>query len=235
MHLPGSVQTQVLLGNLAITRRDPDWFRLVLANSIYGGAFHSRLVINIREQKGYTYSPRSGLQSLRQHGYFSVHAAVRNEVAAATLTEMFYEMDRMRSLPVTAGRTGKRAQLPYRRVFARRGDAGWTARPAFHHLSGPLAGGPSGNVSPESSRAHSRRYSRRGAPPLRFRQRANRSGGRPRANRRAGRAFRRSHRIRRAGKPAAINKERNTNEPSDGCTTDDSTGHEIEAGCGGES
>jgi zinc protease len=102
VHLPGSVQTQVVVGNLAITRRDPDWFRLVLANSIYGGAFHSRLVINIREQKGYTYSPRSGLQSLRQHGYFNVHAAVRNDVAAATLTEIFYEMDRMRSLPVTA-------------------------------------------------------------------------------------------------------------------------------------
>ncbi|MGA7625241.1 MAG: pitrilysin family protein [Candidatus Acidiferrales bacterium] len=102
VHLPGSVQTQVLIGNLAITRRDPDWFRLLLANSIYGGAFHSRLVINIREQKGYTYSPRSGLNALRQHGYFNVHAAVRNEVAAATLTEMFYELDRMRSLPVTA-------------------------------------------------------------------------------------------------------------------------------------
>ena len=102
VHLPGSVQTQVVVGNLAITRRDPDWFRLVLANSIYGGAFHSRLVINIREQKGYTYSPRSGLQSLRQRGYFSVHAAVRNDVAAATLTEVFYETDRMRSLPVTA-------------------------------------------------------------------------------------------------------------------------------------
>ncbi len=102
VHLPGSVQTQVVVGNLAITRRDPDWFRLVLANSIYGGAFHSRLVMNIREQKGYTYSPRSGLQSLRQHGYFNVHAAVRNDVVAATLTEIFYEMDRMRSLPVTA-------------------------------------------------------------------------------------------------------------------------------------
>ena len=101
VHLPGSVQTQVLLGNLAITRRDPDWYRLVLANSIYGGAFHSRLVINIREQKGYTYSPRSSVNALRQYGYFSVHAAVRNEVAAATLTEMFYEMDRMRALPVT--------------------------------------------------------------------------------------------------------------------------------------
>ncbi len=101
VHLPGSVQTQVLLGNLAITRHDPDWYRTVLANSIYGGAFHSRLVVNIREQKGYTYSPRSGISALRQYGYFSVHAAVRNEVVAATLTEMFYEMDRMRSLPVT--------------------------------------------------------------------------------------------------------------------------------------
>jgi zinc protease len=102
VHLPGAVQTQVLLGNLGITRRDPGWFELVLANAIYGGAFHSRLVLNIREQKGYTYSPRSSLHSLRHYGYFSVHAAVRNEVAAATLTEMFYELDRMRSLPVTS-------------------------------------------------------------------------------------------------------------------------------------
>ncbi len=101
VHLPGTAQTQVLVGNLAITHRDPDWYRASLANSIYGGAFHSRLVINIREQKGYTYSPRSSLHALRQHGYFTVHAAVRNEVAAATLTEIFYEMDRMRSLPVT--------------------------------------------------------------------------------------------------------------------------------------
>lgn len=101
VHLPGAVQTQVLVGNLAITRRDPDWYRTVLANSIYGGAFHSRLVMNIREQKGYTYSPRSGITALHQHGFFTVHAAVRNEVTAATLTEIFYEMDRMRSLPVT--------------------------------------------------------------------------------------------------------------------------------------
>jgi zinc protease len=102
VHVPGTVQTQVLVGNLSITRRDPDWFRLILANSIFGGAFHSRLVINIREQKGYTYSPGSGVNALRQQGYFTVRAAVRNDVAAATLTEMFYEMDRMRSLPVTA-------------------------------------------------------------------------------------------------------------------------------------
>src|SRR5215469_981058 len=101
VHLPGTVQTQVLLGNLAITRNDRDWYRTVLANSIYGGAFHSRLTINIREQKGYTYSPRSSVTPLRQHGYFSVSAAVRHDVVAATLTEIFYEMDRMRSVPVS--------------------------------------------------------------------------------------------------------------------------------------
>jgi zinc protease len=100
VHLTGTVQTEVLLGNRAITRLHPDWQRLSLANSIYGGAFNSRLVSNIREQKGYTYSPRSGANPLREHGYFSVHAAVRNDVVAATLTEIFYELDRMRSLPV---------------------------------------------------------------------------------------------------------------------------------------
>ena len=102
VQFPGAVQTQVLLGNRSITRKHPDWVRLSLANSIFGGAFNSRLIINIREQKGYTYSPRSTAHALRQQGYFTVHAAVRNEVTAATLTEMFYEMDRMRSLPVEA-------------------------------------------------------------------------------------------------------------------------------------
>ena len=101
VHLPGTVQTDILLGNLAINRQSPDWHCAVLANALFGGAFNSRLVTNIREQKGYTYSPRSTMYPLRQSGYFSVHAAVRNEVAAATLTEIFYELDRMRSLPVS--------------------------------------------------------------------------------------------------------------------------------------
>ena len=59
--LPGSVQTQILCGCHAITRKHPDWIKLGLTNSLYGGAFNSRLVMNIREDKGYTYSPRSGV------------------------------------------------------------------------------------------------------------------------------------------------------------------------------
>ena len=100
VHLPGAVQTQIVAGNRAITRQSPDWLRCTLANSIYGGAFNSRLVMNIREQKGYTYSPRSSVHALRRHGYFTVSAAVRNEVVAASLAEIFYELDRIRALPV---------------------------------------------------------------------------------------------------------------------------------------
>jgi zinc protease len=100
VHSPGAVQTQILAGCHAITRKNPDWVKLGLTNSLYGGAFNSRLVMNIREDKGYTYSPRSGVNALRQHGYFSVSAAVRNDVVAASLTEIFYEMDKLRSVPV---------------------------------------------------------------------------------------------------------------------------------------
>lgn len=100
VHNPGSVQTQILFGCHSINRRHPDWLRLGLTNSLFGGAFNSRLVMNIREDKGYTYSPRSTVHSLRQHGYFTVSAAVRNDVVAASLTESIYEIDKLRSVLV---------------------------------------------------------------------------------------------------------------------------------------
>lgn len=101
VHMPGTDQAHIVMGNHAITRTHPDWMRLTLANAIFGGAFHSRLVANIREQKGYTYSPRSSANALRHRGTFTLGAAVRNTVVAATLAEMFYELDRMRALPVS--------------------------------------------------------------------------------------------------------------------------------------
>lgn len=100
VHLPGSVQAELRAGNVTITRGHPDWMPLAVGNAVLGGAFHSRLVMNIREQKGYSYSPRSAVHALRQHGYFSVQAAVRSDVVAATLAEILYETDRLRALPV---------------------------------------------------------------------------------------------------------------------------------------
>ena len=93
---PNSIQSSIVVGNLAVKRSDPRWYELTLANTIYGGAFNSRIVRNIREEKGYTYSPQSGLTGFGNAGFYRFAADVRNEVTGATLTEVFKEIDKMR-------------------------------------------------------------------------------------------------------------------------------------------
>ena len=90
------------MGNVTIARKDKDYFAIRTADTIYGGSFYSRLTRNIREDKGYTYSPFSSSTTMARSGYWVVGAAVRNEVTGPTLKEIFYEIDRMRSAPVTA-------------------------------------------------------------------------------------------------------------------------------------
>jgi predicted Zn-dependent peptidase len=94
---PNSVQSSIALGNIAAKRSDPRWFELTLANTIYGGAFNSRIVRNIREEKGYTYSPQSALTGFADAGFYRFAADVRNEVTGATLTEVFKEIDKLRA------------------------------------------------------------------------------------------------------------------------------------------
>jgi predicted Zn-dependent peptidase len=97
---PGSVQSAIYIGNVAIPRKDPDYFAIRTANIVFGGSFYSRLTKNIREQKGYTYSPFSSANTQAMSGAFIAGAFVRNEVTGPTLLEIFYELDRMRVLPV---------------------------------------------------------------------------------------------------------------------------------------
>ena len=94
---PNSVQSSIALGNVAVKRSDPRWFELTLTNTIYGGAFNSRIVRNIREEKGYTYSPQSVLTGFADAGFYRFAADVRNEVTGATLTEVFKEIDKLRA------------------------------------------------------------------------------------------------------------------------------------------
>jgi zinc protease len=94
---PNSVQSSISLGNIAVKRSDPRWFELTLANTVYGGAFNSRIVRNIREEKGYTYSPQSALTGFADAGFYRFAADVRNEVTGATLTEVFKEIDKLRA------------------------------------------------------------------------------------------------------------------------------------------
>ncbi len=94
---PNSVQSSIAVGNLAVRRSDPRWFEMTLANTIYGGAFNSRIVRNIREDKGYTYSPSSVFTGFANAGFYRFAADVRGEVTGATLTEVFKEIDQMRA------------------------------------------------------------------------------------------------------------------------------------------
>src|SRR4026208_1508062 len=97
---PGSVQSAIYIGNASIPRKDKDYFAIRTADTIYGGSFYSRLTRHRRESKGYTYSPFSSSNPQAKTGSFLAGAFVRNEVTGPTLLEIFYELDRMRVLPV---------------------------------------------------------------------------------------------------------------------------------------
>jgi predicted Zn-dependent peptidase len=91
----GSVQTTIELAAFGPLRSDPDYEAAEVANAIYGGMFGSRLVRNIREDKGYTYSPFASLSPFKNAGVMATQADVRNAVTAASLNEIMYELNRM--------------------------------------------------------------------------------------------------------------------------------------------
>jgi predicted Zn-dependent peptidase len=98
---PGSVQSTIMVGRPTPTVTDPDYFPLLVANTICAGSFTSRLVENIREDKGYTYSPGGSVETMEKGGLLAVSADVRNEVTGGALLEIFYELDKMGSTHAT--------------------------------------------------------------------------------------------------------------------------------------
>jgi zinc protease len=94
---PNSVQSSISVGNFSIRRDDERWYTLQLTNQIFGAAFDSRLVRNIREEKGYTYSPGSVFQAMAEGGLYRAVADVRNEVTGATIKEIYAEIDKLRA------------------------------------------------------------------------------------------------------------------------------------------
>jgi zinc protease len=90
-----SVQTSLYLGTLGPDRKDADYAAARVAMAIFGGMFGSRLVTNIREDKGYTYSPGARLTPKSEAGVIVTLADVRNPVTGASFNEINYEMNRM--------------------------------------------------------------------------------------------------------------------------------------------
>ena len=86
---------------MALTRTDPDYPALQLANLIFGGYFSSRWVENLREDKGYTYGPHSRIDHQVLGSILMLDAEVATEVTAPSLLETNYELGKMATLPVT--------------------------------------------------------------------------------------------------------------------------------------
>jgi zinc protease len=96
-----SAQSNIIIGNPAINRTHEDYFPCLVMNQILGSGATSRLFMNIREDKGYTYGAYSSFDARRLTGTFEASAEVRNEVTGAAMKEFFYELNRIRDVDVS--------------------------------------------------------------------------------------------------------------------------------------
>src|SRR6266545_3724642 len=98
---PGSAQANIVIANDGITRTSPDYFPMLVMHTVLGANASSRLFMNLREEKGYTYGAYSSLDARRTAGTFRATAEVRTPVTGDSLKEFFYELNRIRSEPVS--------------------------------------------------------------------------------------------------------------------------------------
>jgi len=97
-----SLQSSIRVGRRLFTRHHPDFFPMVLTNEVLGGYFGSRLMKNIREEKGFTYGISSNMVSFRNDGYFLIGTDVKKEFTQQTLDEIRKEIHILQTQSVPA-------------------------------------------------------------------------------------------------------------------------------------
>ena len=93
----GSAQSNIVIANSGIVRTSPDYFPMLLMHTVLGANASSRLFMNLREEKGYTYGAYTNLDARRTAGTFRATAEVRSPVTGDSLKEFFYELNRIRT------------------------------------------------------------------------------------------------------------------------------------------
>jgi zinc protease len=93
----GALQTAIRMGKPMVDKSHADYHGLTVLNTILGGYFGSRLMANIREDKGYTYGINSGLVTLQEGGYFVLATEVGSDVAEASILEIYKEIERLQN------------------------------------------------------------------------------------------------------------------------------------------
>lgn len=97
---PGAVQSEIRIGHIGAARDTTDYFAILVMNTILGGAFSSRLNLNLRERNGFTYGVRSRFAMRREPGPFLVSTAVQTEVTAPAVREIYNELHAIRDKAV---------------------------------------------------------------------------------------------------------------------------------------
>jgi predicted Zn-dependent peptidase len=99
---PSAPQSTLMVGLPVAPPTSPDAIPLGVTNSLLGGSFNSRITSNIREQKGYTYSPFSEISRRYHDAYWAQHADVTTQFTGPSLKEIFLEIDRLQKQPPSA-------------------------------------------------------------------------------------------------------------------------------------
>jgi zinc protease len=100
-HRPGSVQTELRIGHVGLPRRVVDFHSVQVMAAILGGLFNSRLQMNLREEKGYTYGIGAGFDMRRGAGPFAVRTAVQTAATVPSIKESLAELRRIRETAVS--------------------------------------------------------------------------------------------------------------------------------------
>jgi zinc protease len=95
--MPDSFQNSIRIGRRLFTRSHPDFSGFFLVSTILGGYFGSRLMKNIREEKGYTYNIYSGLDPMYYDGYFYIDVETDPKYSTKVKKEIYKEMDRLQN------------------------------------------------------------------------------------------------------------------------------------------
>lgn len=98
-----AIQSAIRIGRIVPNKLHKDYFGLQVLNTILGGYFGSRLMKNIREDKGYTYGINSGIVSLKNAGYFFISTEVASKVTKDALIEIYKELDILRTVEIPLG------------------------------------------------------------------------------------------------------------------------------------
>ena len=99
--IEGSVQTSIRIGRLLFNQKHPDYPAFMVMNMILGGYFGSRLMQNIREDKGYTYGISSRNAAMKNGSYFVIGTDVKKEIYQDAVQEIYKEIEKLKNEPVS--------------------------------------------------------------------------------------------------------------------------------------